>query len=171
MTRALLTLTIIATLGLSACTDDGGSAAPQDPNARLTDIYVATIRTVVAHERPDITTEEPVDPVVFVSPREGVDIGLDVQAGVVVALEDWATIRFIDEITEAIEPNEPDGTVRDGGMLIGLGPVPDGAAHVVVGADRYERADEMTVFELQVQRRSGTWSVTDMLDVLVIPLR
>ncbi|MGY6502714.1 MAG: hypothetical protein ACXIVQ_17690 [Acidimicrobiales bacterium] len=171
MTRAFLLLTILATLGLASCTDDTQRAVPEDPNARLTNIYAATIRSVVTFERPDLTLDEPIEPVVFVSPREDVEIGLDVQAGVVIALENWATIRFIDEIDEAIDRNEPDGIVRDGGMLIGLGPVPDGTSNVTVGADRYERADEMMVFELQVQRRSGTWSVTNSPEVLVIPLR
>ena len=172
MTRVLLALLIIATLGVSACTDDGATVVtPEDPNARLTGIYAATIRTVVTYEHPEFTTDEPIEPVVFVSPREGVEIGVDVQAGVVAALDGWATIRFIDEIDEAIEPGEPDGEVRDGGMLIGLGAVSEGTASVQVGADRYERADEMTVFDLMVQRRSGTWAVTGTPAVEGIPLR
>ncbi len=58
-------------------------------------------------------------PVVFIEPRgEGLDIGLDTQAAVISASEEFAEVRFIDDRSEALD----DEGVRNGGIFIALGP-------------------------------------------------
>ena len=169
MKRCALALVALLVVVAGSCTDDADGSA--DPNQRLIDIYAATIQTVTVHERPDFSGHDELDVVVYVAPREGVEIALDVQLGVVLALEEWATIRFIDEFEEAIVSGEPDQPVRDGGVLIGLGDVPDGTASVDLIADRYERADQLIAYDLTLQRRGGEWSVVEPVEGTRVTLR
>ena len=166
MKRSLLALVALATVSVTACTDDD----PDDPNQRRIDIYSAVIERVATYERPDLTVDEPLDVVVYVAPRENVDINIDVQVGVIHSLEDWADLRFIDEFEEAIDPGDPNQPVRDGSVLIGLGAIPDGPSSVSVLADRYEYADELTTFEIDLRRRAGEWSIIDPIEVTRITL-
>jgi hypothetical protein len=167
--RLLLTLTVVLVGSAGACTDD--TARGDDPNQRLIDIYSAAIPAIVTYERPDLAALDELDTVVYVAAREGVDIALDVQIGVVVALDEWATIRFIDEFEEAIVGDESEQQVRDGGVLVQLGAVPEGVTTVELGADRYERADHLLSFELSLQRRGGEWSVVGPVEATSIALR
>jgi hypothetical protein len=167
--RHALALVALLLLTATSCTDDANGSA--DPNQRLIDIYAVAIQTVAVHERPDFSGQDELDVVVYVAGREGVDIALDVQLGVVLALEDWASIRFIDEFDEAIASGEPDQPVRDGGVLIGLGDVPDGTASVELIADRYERAGQLMAFDLTLRRRSGEWSVVEPVEGTRVTLR
>ena len=169
MNRFLIALVAVATLGVAACNDD--IAAPTDPNRRLVEIYAATIQAVATHSRPDLAEQESIDKVVYLASREGVTIDINVQAGIVVELEDWATIRFIDAIEEAIETGEPDAPVRDDGVLLGLGSIPEGVASVSVSADRYEGDSHLTVFDVELARRAGEWSVVEPLESTTIRLR
>jgi hypothetical protein len=109
--------------------------------------------------------------VVYVSPRGEVDIVLEVQLGVVIALEDWATIRFIDEFEEAIDGGQDHQPVRDGGVLVGLGEVSDGTTSARVVADRYEQADELVSFDLTLHRSGGEWTVDEPIEGTHVNLR
>ena len=64
-------------------------------------------------------------------------------------------IRFIDTRSEAIEGTQPDARVRDGCVLIGLGPVfHDETAEV--GAEMYHDAD-VAAYRFDLVQRSGVW--------------
>lgn len=69
--------------------------------------------------------EEKPEPVsVYVEPLgEGYVIDLAVQASVVRSLDTLAKIRFIDNRAEAIDAGEPDRPIKNGGLLIALGPI------------------------------------------------
>lgn len=165
-TLAVMALLLIATV---ACTDNTNAA--DDPNQRLIEIYSATIKTVAVHDHPDFTDTDALDTVVYVVPRDDVEIPIDVQLGVVLELEEWATIRFIDELEEAIDTGAPNEPVRDEGILVGVGQVPDGTATVEVIADRYEHADALIAFELTLERRGGDWAVTEPVEGTHVTLR
>jgi hypothetical protein len=167
--RLLALFVGVALIGLASCTDDRGRA--DDTNQRLIDIYSAAIEQVVTYERPDLAIDEPLDIVVYVSPRGEVDIVLEVQLGVVIALEEWATIRFIDEFEEAIDGGQDHQPVRDGGVLVGLGEVSDGTTSARVVADRYEQAGELVSFDLTLQRSGGEWTVDEPVEGTYVNLR
>jgi hypothetical protein len=165
--KRLLTLAVVAVLVASSCTDEPD---PDDPNYRLISIYSAVIPTVVTHDRPDLAERDELDLVVFVAARDGIEIPFDVQLGVVNELESWANIRFIDEFEEALIGVDDERTVRDGGVLIQLGPVPAGTASVEVTADRYEGVDHLLTFDLMVRRRAGEWSVDEPVSATPVRL-
>lgn len=160
MNRPLLALLAFALIA-GACT--GGSTSADDPVQREIDIYSTAIRKVAVIDRPELNDEQ-LDTVVFVWPLAEVVISLDVQLGIVLALEDWATIRFIDEFEEAILVNEPNSPVRDNGVLVGLGDISEAAGEARLAADRYEQANQLVAFDLLLRRRAGEWSVVEPVE-------
>lgn len=156
----IASLTVV-TIVASGCGDD--DVAAPDPDDRLIEIYSATIEAVVADAAP-MPDEDDEPMFVYVGSRNEAAIDADVQLGVVVALEDWATIRFIDEQNEAIDSDDPELPVRGEGMLVGLGPVPDGEVSVVVYADRYQSASSTIVYDVELNRRGGVWIAETPLD-------
>lgn len=160
-----LLMSVLATIlflsVIAACSDDDadGASDPTDSTDRLVDIYAAVIEAVAAEAGP-LPGEEDDPLTVYLAARDEADIGVDVQVGVVGALEDWASVRFIDSLDEALATDD-EGVehVRGDGLLIGLGPVGEGTATASLVADRYESAEVTMVYELDVVRRSGQWSV------------
>ena len=158
MTRRLaLPVALAITLAATASCTNG--AAGDDPNQRLVDIYSAAIPAVVTHDRPDLRDHDTLELVVFVASHDGTTIPFEVQIGVVNVLEDWATIRFIDDFNEALIGDDDERTVREGGVLIQLGQVSDGTTTASLDADRYEGIDHLLAFELRLLRRAGEWRV------------
>lgn len=150
---------------LVACTDDEPSAG-QDPTERLVAIYAATITEVATDTGalPDADDEDAPQVMVFLQTHEDAQINADVQVGVVSGLEDWANVRFIDEVDEALSEDDEGTTVRDDGILIGLGPVSDGEVTADLVADRWVSDDETYVYDVAVRRQGGEWMVEQPLD-------
>jgi len=126
---------VVALVILVAC----GSASPSSGQARAAAVYSAVIEWVVGPVAPDET------PTVYVLPRDGHQLSLEVQTEVINALAPLAKLRFIDEQDEALVDDDeaPDGAgpplVRDEGILLRLGPVPERGNRVRVDVDRYVR--------------------------------
>lgn len=170
-------------LAASACADDAPSAG-EDPNERLVGIYSATVTEIVGQsDAPSAGADESGDDedgddgergsgsgdegkmlTVFLQAHEDNQIDAEVQVGVVNELDDWANVRFIDELEEAVDEGADGGPVRDEGVLIGLGPVADGAVTTSLIADQYVSSTETIVFEVDLRRRSGEWSVETPLE-------
>jgi hypothetical protein len=66
------------------------------------------------------------EPVFVVAADTRSPISLDVQAGIVEMLHRFATLRFVDERSEAIDTTDPRRPVHEGGILITLGDIPPG---------------------------------------------
>lgn len=152
---------VVMCLGPTGCGDDD-SPTVQDPVERQVEIYTTVLRAVVSEADPSLDEAGP--PVVFVAARGDDPINIDVQAAVVVELEGWSTIRFVDDIDEAVDLADPEGAVRDDGMLVGLGPVPEEGRAVSVYADRYESPARTVVFDVSLQRTPSGWVITGQLD-------
>jgi hypothetical protein len=156
---------IAAVVGLgvmgSACTELSPS------KERASDVYATVIRWFADHvDGPDAPPrDEPMK--VFVEPRgEGSSINVDVQAEVVTAVEDVATVRFIDGRDEALETTEEGVTVvRDNGILIAFGPVPNDATDVTLELDQY--LDETTVrtYRFALTRTGEVWKIQSQTSI------
>lgn len=99
-------------------------------------------------------------PVFVVAADTHAPISLEVQAGIVDALHGFATIRFVDERSEAIDDTDPHKSVVNDGILVTLGRIPTGARLVNVDAQRYERAGASVTYRMRLQRSGSTWTVT-----------
>ncbi len=98
---------------------------------------------------------------VFVESRgEGAAIGLDVQAEVVDWSKDVADVHFIDDRSEALtEGDDGELVVRDGGILIRLGPVVEDGERITLEVDRWMQGDVFDTLELQLRRSGDAWKV------------
>ena len=165
--RLVASVLVTATLLVftAACGDDAASSP--DPNERLVDIYAAAIEAIAA-DATTLPTEDEQPLTVFVAEHEEVEISADVQVGVVAALESWASVRFIDSLEEAVDLDAEGEPVRGEGVLVGLGEVSDGEASATLVADRYEGEGMTVVFDLELTRRVGEWSVTMPLDGVAV---
>ena len=139
-------------IGAVACGADHRTAADD----RAIAIYSSVIRAVVppAGGKPTVPLSEPVF-VVAADPRS--PISLQVQAGMVDMLHRFATIRFVDERSEAVDTNDPRRPVHERGVLITLGDIPPGRTAVTIEGERYERIGVSTAYRVTLRSVGTTW--------------
>lgn len=116
-------------------------------------IYAAVIDTVVG-DAPFADLDDPLAVVVWVYPLADDVIDLEVQVEVLVLLEEYATIRFVDDFEEAVDEDAAGQPVLEAGVAVGLGPVP-GEAPVSVRAERYAGDGSPEALRLDVRRSDG----------------
>jgi hypothetical protein len=132
-----------------------GAGARSAADNRAIAIYAAAIRAAADQPigSPPTTTRSGQ---IFVVGAHG-EIGLSVQAGVADTLESFATIRFVDSRSEAIDTTDPHEAVHGTGMLITLGDIPAGSDNVTIAAQRYERTDRTATLTIELHRTASTW--------------
>lgn len=148
----LIAFFVVVVLGAAACGADHRTAADN----RAIAIYSAVIR-VVAPPQGTTPTTPLSDPVFVVAANTRAPISLQVQAGIVDVLHDFATIRFADERSEAIDTADPHQPVHEGGVLITLSKIPPGRTNVTIEAQRYERIDVAATYRISLQRVDAGW--------------
>lgn len=140
--------------GAFGCAADAPEASPAGA------IYGAVLAEVLA-EQPVPATAAGVLPVLYVAPLDKrYPIELADQAEVLERLRPAADVRFVDDRAEAIDDKRPDRPVRDGAVLVELGPVQDEAdgrhtVHLRRSDDALEPQERSAV----VTRAEGTWAV------------
>lgn len=139
------------------------AAGCQDPDAdagaKPADVYILLVRqaldTLPAPEDPDVK------PVVYVVGVGEHEIGATVQADVAEELRKEADIRFADEREEALEEDEDGVPVRDDGVLLAIGEVPEELdARFDVEVEIYRSEAEGSIRVLTLADRSGGLTVT-----------
>lgn len=134
---------------LAGCGDDGGNG-----DSRVVDAYIVVVEWVLAEAEfaPDPTVGE-MSPVFVESLGPGVD--LEVQVEIVRHFEPVVDIRFIDTRSEALDEFEFGAPVRDGGLLLGLGPVPV-AGPIDIRGEVYRTVDRVVGYRFRVARSGQT---------------
>ena len=126
------------------------------PNETTSTGDVADAYAVVVRWFTDRLVAEDEPPVVFVESRgEGLAIGLELQAAIVAATEDFAKVRFIDDRSEALDS---DG-VRDGGIFLALGPAVADGSMLEIECDEIVSATADTGWTFQLVYRDQTWEL------------
>jgi len=154
--------TALVRAGLCALVLVPGGCGDQGTSGDEVAVYSAAIRWLVNSPRNE--DRGAVDRTVYV--EAVVDhIQLEVQVGLLKALEDLARLRFIDDPREAVDTAQPGAPVRGNGLLVGLGAVtattPD---HVNVYVDLYRNRDQVVAYELVLDRTHGRWRVVGTPD-------
>jgi hypothetical protein len=98
---------------------------------------------------------------VFVGTPSDVSISLELQAAMLAALDEYDTVRFVDEPSEAIDEDAAGHVVRNGGVYLELGRVPDAGTVVRIRVLRYVDVDDESTLTLRLERSGGEWRVTD----------
>ena len=148
-------LMIAAVTMASSCSDGGGD----DVVERDAAVYGVIVQWVVEAEAEPAAVDDGLT--VFLEALDQDEITLEVQAAVVQGLESVVTVRFIDDRAEAVDHSQPGEPVREGGLLLGLGPVPRSGNTVEVTVERYIQDDESVGSRFTVRSAGGTWSVRD----------
>jgi hypothetical protein len=152
---------VLLALVVAACSTFGDARSEEQD--RAAQVYEAVVRWFILAASSDDK------PVVFVEPRgEGSVIGLSVQSELIRAVDDVADVRFIDARDEALEEDDEGQLhVRDGGLLLRFGPVPETGTPVDVDVDRFVRSegeDQEVVYEslrFTVEDEGESWGVVD----------
>jgi hypothetical protein len=144
---------VLVALAVAGC--DGTKT---DESSRVAQVYVATIRDVLAAEPPrDPAAKLPVVYVVGVGEEK---IAATVQADVAQALDEDAEIRFADKREEALLEDQEDVPVRDEGVLLAIDAVPPDDDPVDVHVEIYRSEVDSSKVVLTVGMRSSQWTVT-----------
>ena len=154
-------LWVIATLVLCAgvvASCGSGADDPATGDGRTAAVYESIISWML-DEEPGVSVDQVPEWVMFVGSRSETQIDLDVQVAVVEALEPRVFVRFIDERSEAVEVDSEDESVRDGGLLLGLGAVAEEGESVEVYVDRYRDAGDVEAWLVTVGRNETTWEI------------
>lgn len=132
--RSVVTLGLILALTSAAC-DPSTETGEREAAA-----YTGLVRAVVGPE-PFAELDDRRGVVVWIYPLGDEPIDLDVQVAVLERLDDFATVRFVDEFVEAIDEGETGMPVLEDGVAVGLGPLRQDRSRARV--ERYEsEADE-----------------------------
>lgn len=89
-------------------------------------------------------------PVVYVTAQDGDTMDAGLQASVVEQTNETAVVRFADDRNEAIDDKSDDDAVRDGGVMLVVGDLPEPAPTVDLDVEWYESLDESSVFVVQI---------------------
>lgn len=141
---------VVASLLLAAC----GDAEPG--SEREADIYAAVIRALVPPD--DDTTR--VTKEVFIGGGDG-GVPLDLQADVLQELGEYERLRFVDDRAEAVE-EDPPHLVRNHGVYLEIGAIPERGTRVDVDALRYVDDDNRERLRVRVVRVAGAWTVDEV---------
>jgi hypothetical protein len=147
--RAVLAIVLCGTL-VAGCGDDGGSR-----DIHTADSYVVVVEWILAEPEfaPDPTLDEM--PPVFVESLGPGEIDLDVQVQIVQHFEPVVDVRFIDTRAEALDESEGGAHVRDGGLLLGLGPIPV-EGPIDIRGEVYQTMEDVVGYRFRVARRGQT---------------
>lgn len=139
---------------LTSCVSVSDNPAAGDD--RTAAVYESILNWLLDEEG-GVDAAERLEWVLFVASRSEQPIDIDVQVAVVAALDPRIFVRFIDDRTEAIDPDDQDQQVRNEGMLVGLGAVPDDGDSVEVYADRYRNSADVEAWHMAVQWSGDSW--------------
>ena len=171
--KRLTAFVAVAALFGSACASNQGPAndpGPDPATQRAVSIYEAVIRQLVTTE--DSTFgPNPRFPVVYLLERakqdaadpeaggEEAPLSNGVKSQLLDALSDLP-IEFISDQDAVIKPMEEGGGVKDEGVVVTVGPIPEGLDQVEVQASLYAGNLAATWLTYVVKRSSQGWRVT-----------
>ncbi len=156
--RAALATAVVVGLLMSCSSDDTTADDTVDGAAA-----VAALVHWAADELPVVENEdgEVELPVVYVTARDGDTMDAGLQASVVEDTNATAVVRFADDRNEAIDDKSEIDAVRDGGVMLVVGDVPEPAASLDIEVEWYESLDESSTIIVQIAaHESGATVIT-----------
>jgi hypothetical protein len=142
-----------------------GSSAAKAKDTNTADVYTAVLKHLVT-----APVSEDDKQVVYVAPFANQKaIALETQVDVIADLADRATVRFVDELSEAVDADSP-GSPAKGAEVVLLGPVVVTGPITEVDAQRYGSETDQIRYRFRVSSTAeGTWSAQQVEAVEVPP--
>ncbi len=150
---------LLSLFALGACDsgDDSGADVVEPADA-----ITAAVAWQADDQDPVVGDDgEPILPVVFVVAGEGTTIDVGVQADVASATVDWATVRFADDIAETFDPDLEGEPVRDDGVMLLIGPIPEPARSIELDMVRYVAIDASEPLTLEIVSEPSPTDTSD----------
>ncbi len=139
----------------------GDDAAPADVVGSA-DAITAAVAWQADEQEPVLDDKgEPLLPVIFVVAGDGTTIDVGVQADVAGATVDWATVRFADRAADAFDPDVEGEPVRDDGVMLLVGPIPEPARTIELDVVRYIALDEGQPLTLEIVSEPSPTDTSD----------
>jgi hypothetical protein len=145
----------------SAC----GSSAAKTKDTNTADVYTAVLKHLMPAPVPNDDKQ-----VVYVAPfANQKSIALETQVDVIAGLADLATVRFVDELSEAVDADAPDSPAK-GSEVVLLGPVVETGGLTEVEAQRYASEIDQVRYRFRVSSTGeGEWTAQQVEAVDVPP--
>jgi hypothetical protein len=147
----------MAIIGLAASgscsSDEGSGAATVDGAGAITALVNWAVDDLppVTNDNGDLEL-----PIVYVASKNGETMDAGLQAMVVEATAQTATVRFTDDRSEAIDDASDNGAVRDSGVMLVLGELSEPGRTLDVDVERYASLDDVATFDIEITAgRSG----------------
>jgi hypothetical protein len=158
----LLASLVTTAVVLVGCASSGG--APPTADLTPAEAYTAIVRWELDRGEPTLDDKgNPVMPVIYVAAASGtVDIG--VQAEVVAATSDVATVRFADTTVDSIDEEIVDQPVKDDGVMYVIGAVPVEAASADVTVRRYRSVSADVTYLMTIVASDDGGKVLDAVE-------
>jgi hypothetical protein len=160
---------VSASLGATACSSDSTA----DPNVSTADAYSAAIRWYLDSIESTATTAttgttDSGPLIVYVAPESGKAINSQAQASVVREMSDMSdivTVRFADVRDDALQSGVETLPVKDDGVLLLVGDVPDETPPVDVHVAVYHDVDDTHTFVMQITASGDSFRATEVSEV------
>lgn len=136
---------------LSACSDEP-SVTEVDAGSAI----VAIVDWQVEQWDPPADADEGLLPVIYIVAADGDTYGVAVQATVTEATVDDAVVRFADQASDAFDDGLDGAPVRDDGVMLAIGQIPEPSRRMKVIVDRYTAKETSEGFALQIAARRPT---------------
>jgi hypothetical protein len=159
MVALVLGLGALATVGsCGGGDDDQVTSAERDAG-----VYEVVLRDLVLADLPPSADEDPL-PVVYILGPDGTSIPADIQVSVVKPLKDEAEIRFVDAREDAVLAEAPEGDdrekpVRDDGVLVTFGALPETGSTIEVEVDIYGSAEDDRAYDVTLAGGPSRWMI------------
>lgn len=142
---------IASVTALGACSDE-----PQAGQVDASAAIVAMVDWQVAEWEPPPDADEGLLPVIYIVGADGGTIDIAVQAAVAEATVDDAVVIFADKAGDAFDPDVEGSPVRDDGVMLAIGPIPEPARRMRVDVDVYHGEGEGELYAVQIASRQPT---------------
>ncbi len=152
----------VVMLALVACTADPepelGTVVPETA-------YLAIVRWEIGQSPPVVDDDGNVEPpVIYLASGSGETVDVRVQANVVAAVDDAATIRFADSAVEAVDEGVDGEPVKDGGVLVVVDEFDEGQPTVDARISRYRSVDDHSTWILELTASGEGADVTEAVE-------
>ncbi len=150
-------LTVVA----AAC----GTSPAKATDTGTAEAYTAVLKHLLPSPIPDDDK-----PVVYVAPFPNQKaIALETQVDVIADLAELATVRFVDELSEAVDADSPDSPAK-GSEVVLLGPLVTTGEVTEVEAQRYASESDQVRYRFRVSSTaSGGWEAQQVEAIDVPP--
>lgn len=142
---------ILGALTVAATGCDSNGDVPPPPEVTPAEAYVAVIHWELEQHVPVIDEDGNDQPlVIYLAAQAGATVDIGVQAEVVEATADDATIRFSDESSQAIDEGLDHRPVKDDGVMFIVGDLTLGAATIETVVRRYQSIDDDATYDVKI---------------------